>query len=107
MANTTMKVRGRSANKLEVDGGVEPFPLAAPLPSSLEAEDGLSPLGAIPLPPDGESPSPPVLGAARRYRVWPYGTLQHDGETYSPGAELMFDPSVAKEIPCLELIPEE
>lgn len=86
MANeTTMKVRraqGADAkkNKLEADGDGVPS-LAAPEPSALEAS-----------PP----PAPAAAGALRRYKVWSHGTLQRDGITYPPGAELTLPEDVAK-----------
>lgn len=87
MANeTTMKVRraqGADAkkNKLEADGDGVPS-LAAPASSALGAT--LAPEPTI-------APAP-----VRRYKVWAHGTLQRDGITYPPGAELTLPEDVAK-----------
>lgn len=71
-------------DKLEADGGGDPS-LATPAPSALGAT----------APPAAAGP------AIRRYKVWEHGTLQRDGRTYAPGAELTLPEDVAAKIPCL------
>lgn len=47
------------------------------------------------------APEPPVKAT---YRVWPHGTLQHNGKTYAPGTVLVMRIDDASKIPCLEKV---
>jgi hypothetical protein len=69
-----------------------PEPLVAPALGVSPA-----PLPAVLTPPP---PAPPVEGRMV-FRVWPYGTLQHNGRTYQPGDTLTLHEAEASKIPCL------
>ena len=81
-------------------------PVSAPLPQVAErleqSERALEGLNkaleqVAALPP----PEPPVKAT---YRVWPHGTLQHNGKTYAPGTVLVMRIEDASKVPCLEKV---
>lgn len=71
-----------------------PEPVSAPLHQPVPAP---VPVAIAPVAP----PAPPVKAT---YRVWPHGTLQHNGKTYAPGTVLEMRITDAEKIPCLEKV---
>jgi len=54
--------------------------------------------------PPAPPPPPPEPPVKATYRVWPHGTLQHNGKTYEPGTVLMMRIDDASKIVCLERV---
>lgn len=67
----------------------------APQPEPTAPTTAISPVAPPP------APEPPVKAT---YRVWPYGTLQHNGKTYQPGTVLVMRIEDASKVPCLEKV---
>lgn len=72
----------------------EPVSERAPQPEPTPPTQASAPVAPPP-------PEPPVKAT---FRVWPYGTLQHNGKTYQPGTVLVMRIEDASKIPCLERV---
>ncbi len=64
----------------------EPAPPPAPIPVAI----------APFVPPPPPDPNPKAT-----FRVWPHGTLQHNGKTYAPGDTIVMRVDDAAKVPCL------